>query len=353
MGVDALSAKNSFNLNDREASLLKESKAGFPVDNPVEWDTDRKKQGSWGDWRTENKWTTSKTEWKWKNISNSNIEKWKMPEVIRPLSKGALAQLNKIKDWWEVNLIIEDKYETNKIMEQIFKIWIADKIQWLTINWKINELPPQISLLKNITFLDVKNAWLDNLNDLSNLKQLRQLNVSWNNFKTLPKLPKSLSLLNISKNPNIKELPRALWELSSLNTINISDTPNLKYIPAKLAKLNPNFIFNDKSWLKDLLPILKIFPSNDDGNSRFYIISDIMSAKEKYKGKWDKDDEKQFYIEDGVVKASLPWAIDDVAIDMKKYLKKEWDRRDEDDYKNDWRVKVWNELIAKYLNSVS
>jgi len=36
MGVDALSAKNSFNLNDREASLLKESKAGFPVDNPVE-----------------------------------------------------------------------------------------------------------------------------------------------------------------------------------------------------------------------------------------------------------------------------------------------------------------------------
>lgn len=105
---------------------------------------------------------------------------------------------------------------------------------------KLEEIPTEIALLKNLTYLNLSNNLLDSLPPaISNLKNLKYLNLFGNKLKELPnsitKL-KKLEHLNLFHN-RLESLPEPIDKLKNLKYLNLANN-FLTLIPLNIAKLS-------------------------------------------------------------------------------------------------------------------
>ena len=123
----------------------------------------------------------------------------------------------------------------------------------------IKEVPESIAGLKHLEHLYLSGCKsLEKLPDLSNLKELTNLDLSGTNLKTPPEFPNTLRRLDLIECVNLKTLPASIVNLKELKLLYLSGCENLETLSdsiSSLKKLTSISLKNCKS--------LKTFPALD------------------------------------------------------------------------------------------
>ncbi len=133
----------------------------------------------------------------------------------------SLLNLNKISNQ---ELIQYESFHNIKNLEMNVEYLYGNKTNLLL---KLSAIPfPQLRSLKLVGNVGENKTILRNLNDLlSKTSQLKELFLSENKLKSFPhaiyKL-KKLETLDLSKNPQIKKLPKSLWKFPNLQKVIIN-----------------------------------------------------------------------------------------------------------------------------------
>ena len=133
----------------------------------------------------------------------------------------SLLNLNKISNQ---ELIQYESFHNIKNLEMNVEYLYGNKTNLLL---KLSAIPfPQLQSLKLVGNVGENKTILRNLNDLlSKTSQLKELFLSENKLKSFPhaiyKL-KKLETLDLSKNPQIKKLPKSLWKFPNLQKVIIN-----------------------------------------------------------------------------------------------------------------------------------
>lgn len=132
---------------------------------------------------------------------------------------------------------------------------LENKLKFLFSMWELNiyesipidgiEEPPKlaiphlIGLLKNLTHLSIKDQELEIISSfITELKELKYLNLGYNRIRHIPKEINQLSNLeelSLKKN-KLKSIPSYLCNLTALKILNLSDN-QINYFPKEIAQL--------------------------------------------------------------------------------------------------------------------
>lgn len=153
---------------------------------------------------------------------------------------------------------------------------------------QLTELPKSMMKLKKLEYLDVHANQITMLPDgIKNLTKLEGLNLAYNQIDELPKLQnlKNLDFISLDSNP-IAELPS---QLPTLKTLDISRCPNIRQLPSDL-KVTDEIRMSHMRF--DAIPLgcqtAKIIMSSREvqhqwiTNPEMITMSDVLSAKDKW-----------------------------------------------------------------------
>ena len=142
--------------------------------------------------------------------NNTFDEKGKHIKIFNEKDEIIEENINKV-----IKINCPDYWITSIIGISIFKNL---KELYLSNN-QIKKLPKEISRLKNLKYLSLFDNQIEELfSKIWNLKKLETLDLSYNKIKKLPKEIgnlKNLKVLNLSYN-QIKKLPKEIWNLENL-----------------------------------------------------------------------------------------------------------------------------------------
>lgn len=161
---------------------------------------------------------------------------------------------------------------------------------------------PEITKLKNLNQLDLKNNSITNIPDyITDLKDIRNINLNWNNIVRLPygmSNLKKLYNLDIQNNKNLLFLPPDIWMFDNLK-INAKWSPVEAVITAlEKIQINEANSITKKTWLIREMWIYAMKPQHEmnltqykfseEDKSVAYKIEDLKSLAVTYKNAYNK-----------------------------------------------------------------
>lgn len=122
------------------------------------------------------------------------------------------------------------------------------KLNWLTINSEVNEIPEDIGDCENIEVLAITNpgncSGIDYLpKSISRLTNLKQLDISNNNFEFFPDVLNkltNLNLVNIATSSIMDTLPSQLFKRNEIHYLNLRDNHFYGKLPSELTHILSN-----------------------------------------------------------------------------------------------------------------
>ncbi|XP_013419969.1 malignant fibrous histiocytoma-amplified sequence 1 homolog [Lingula anatina] len=190
------------------------------------------------------------------NLSNNNFNRVPLPlcEIVNleslDISKNSIRrmapEISQLENLKELNLS-DTELINYALEEELFPVWKLVKLEILDLSSNsISTLPPQLSQLKNLKKLNLSwNELKEIALPVCKLLRLESLNLAANSIKAVPpqisKL-QNLKELNISDNI-LKEIPLPVCELVRLEALNVLGNL-ITTVPPQIAKLKNLKKFN-------------------------------------------------------------------------------------------------------------